>query len=242
MCTVLITYSTPPAPPAAGAEVDAGARGRDPADPLDPADPADPAGAASVRLMVAGIDEAIAETIATELARAGHRVTCRPCVATTTTERGFDLVVVVDHLHVTHRSDTVWGQVAGTPEDTLAYAAGPAGAEGTPRIRDHDPDPRDLRDAAPATGEATIPMTWCADFRAVEAWGQSIADHLVRFLELRSELVRIRAELVRCRALLKAVTPEPRAASAVELGRPIGAGRPLHAGERRAPAGQPGRS
>ncbi|MGO4596397.1 hypothetical protein [Terrabacter sp. 2RAF25] len=230
MCTVLITYSTPPAPPAPGAEpraeVGAGADGRDTADST---------GAASVQLMVAGIDEAIAETIATELARAGHRVTCRPCVATPTTERGFDLVVVVDHLHVTHHSDTVLPQESSAPDGTVPYAAGLTGDDATPRVRELEPD---LRAPTPATGEATIPMTWCADFRAVEAWGQSIADHLVRFLELRSEVVRIRSELVRCRALLKAVTPEPRTASAVELGRPVGTGRPLHTGERRVAAGQ----
>ncbi|MFM6851694.1 MAG: hypothetical protein ACKOVB_21585 [Terrabacter sp.] len=213
MCTVLITYSTPP-PPAAAAPGDEDAHDR-----TDPADSAGAAETPSVQLMVAGIDEAIAETIATGLARAGHQVICRPCVAKTTTERGFDLVVVVDHLHVTHRSDSSWPRVSGGVEGT-PYAAGPAGGRG------------------PALGEATIPMTWCADFRAVEAWGRSIADHLVRFLELRAELVRLRAELVRCRALLKAVTPEPRPASAVELGRPVGTGRPLHPGERRAAAGQ----
>ena len=222
MCTVLITYSTPPPPLDSGGAPD-GAAAHDPGD------------TASVQLMVAGIDEAIAETIATGLARAGHQVTCRPCVAKTTTERGFDLVVVVDHLHVSHRSDTAWPRVTGGVEGTPPYAAGQAGEEATHGIREHD-----TAAAGPASsrGEATIPMTWCADFRAVEAWGRSIADHLVRFLELRAELVRVRAELVRCRALLKAVTPEPRAASAVELGRPVGTGRPLHAGERRAAAGQ----
>ena len=219
MCTVLITYSTPPPPPVAGP---------------GGAEPADAADAASVELMVAGIDESIAETIATQLAHAGHQVTCRPCVATTTTERGFDLVVVVDHLHVTHRSDTSWPRISREPDDTPPYAVRRAGRDVTPRVREHD-----LGTRAPAgsLGEATIPMTWCADFRAVEAWGRSIADHLVRFLELRAELVRIRAELVRCRALLKAVTPEPRAASAVELGRPVGTLRPLHAGERRSATG-----
>ena len=225
MCTVLITYSTPPPPPAAAGSPD------------DP-DVHEPTDAASVQLMVAGIDEAIAETIATGLARAGHQVVCRPCVAKTTTERGFDLVVVVDHLHVTHRSDTGWPRVTGGAEGTPPYAAGRAVGEATQGVRGQEdaagtPSPT----PGPSLGEATIPMTWCADFRAVEAWGRSIADHLVRFLELRAELVRVRAELVRCRALLKAVTPEPRAASAVELGRPVGTSRPLHPGERRIAAG-----
>jgi hypothetical protein len=225
MCTVLITYSTPPPPAAGGVPED-----RDPHDDTD---------AASVQLMIAGIDEAVAETIATGLARAGHQVTCRPCVAKTTTERGFDLVVVVDHLHVTHHSDTAWPRVSGVAEATPPYAAGQAGAAATPGVREHETA---AAGRAAQLGQATIPLTWCADFRAVEAWGQSIADHLVRFLELRAELVRLRAELVRCKALLKAVTPEPRAASAVELGRPVGGGRPLHAGERRAAQARPGRS
>ena len=223
MCTILITYSTPPAPP--------------------PREDADHRGAAtvddtpSVELMVAGIDEAIAATIATELARAGHRVTCRPCVATTT-ELGFDLVVVVDHLHVSHRSGSD-GPLS--PDDAgvaQPYAVERARRSDAPRIRQHE-----LVLGAPIRaplGESTIPMTWCADWRAVEAWARSIGDHLARFLEMRAELVRIRAELVRCRALLKAVTPEPRAASAVELGRPVGAARAVHHDQRRALA-RPGR-
>ncbi|NUR15796.1 MAG: hypothetical protein HOP97_08045 [Terrabacter sp.] len=218
MSTILITYSTPPPPAAAKSPDD-----RDAPEPTHAAD------ATSAQLMVAGIDEAIAETIATGMARAGHQVICRPCVAKSTTERGFDLVVVVDNLHVTHRSDTSWPRVAERVEDTPPYAARRAGGEATQGVR---------QQAAASLGEATIPMTWCADFRAVEAWGRSIADHLVHFLELRAELVRVRAELVRCRALLKAVTPEPRAASAVELGRPVGAARPLHPGARHAATGQ----
>ena len=64
-------------------------------------------------------------------------------------------------------------------------------------------------------------MTWCADWRAVDAWARSVGDHLVHELELHTELVRVRAELDRCRAMLRAATPEPRPASTVELGRPV---------------------
>src|SRR5438309_6420828 len=56
MCTVLISYSTPPGPDEPVAEV------------------------------TAGVDEAIAAAIADELTNAGHRVTCRPSVATPGTE------------------------------------------------------------------------------------------------------------------------------------------------------------
>jgi hypothetical protein len=220
MCTVLITYTTPPSPPAAPG--DAEDRGTTESD------------AASVEQMVAGIDEAIAETVAAELARAGHQVTCRPFVATTS-DRGFDLVVVVDHLHVSHHSDPSWPRTTGLAAGTSPYAAVWAAHEGATRVRHHDvAPPRAATGGAVPLGEATIPLTWCADFRAVEAWGRSIGDHLVRFLELRAELVRIRAELARCRALLKAVTPEPRAASAVELGRPVGPTRALHHNQHRA--------
>lgn len=205
MGTVLITYSTPPPPRAAR---DAGeGKGTDVADVV------------SVGQMVAGIDEAIAQTISTELGRAGHQVTCRPCVAATT-QRGFDLVVLVDRLHVSHRSDMSWPRVTGEGEATPPCAVGWASHGRAARVRPHEAPGGET--GAESLGEATIPMTWCADFRAVEAWGQSLGDHLAHFLELRAELSRIRAELARCRALLKAATPEPRAASAVELGRPTG--------------------
>ena len=64
-------------------------------------------------------------------------------------------------------------------------------------------------------------MTWCADWRAVDAWARSVGDHLVHELQLHTELARVRAELDRCRAMLRAATPEPRPASTVELGRPV---------------------
>ncbi|KRF48734.1 hypothetical protein ASH01_03405 [Terrabacter sp. Soil811] len=194
MCTVLITYSTPPPPPEAAPE--SYATGVLPTGVATGA-PATPPSSSSFAATTAGIDEAIAASIADELSRAGHRVTCRPCVAITSTE-GFDLVVAVDHLHVSHWS--------GRPSVPVRPTEPPgAGAE-----------------AGPEDGRSTIPMTWCADWRAVDAWARSVGDHLVHFLEVRTELARVRAELDRCRAMLRAVTPEPRPVSAVELGRPVG--------------------
>jgi hypothetical protein len=165
----------------------------------------------------AGIDEAIAASIADELSHAGHRVTCRPCVAVTSTD-GFDLVITVDHLHVSH-----WSARPSVPV----------------RLTER-PDARAGR--LPEDGRTTIPMTWCADWRAVDAWARSLGDHLVQLLEVRTELARVRAELDRCRAMLRAVTPEPRHVGAVELGRP--AGHDLGRVHRRRPAaaGPPARS
>ncbi|CAN7251384.1 hypothetical protein LJR027_000956 [Terrabacter sp. LjRoot27] len=192
MCTVLITYSTPPPPPDAATESH-DTRVVPTGTPVTSAGPASSAYAATT----AGIDEAIAASIADELSHAGHRVTCRPCVAITSRE-GFDLVVAVDHLHVSHWS-------------------------GRPSVRGRPTEPPDGgSDAGPEDGRATIPMTWCADWRAVDAWARSVGDHLVHYLEVRTELAHVRAELDRCRAMLRAVTPEPRPVSAVELGRPVG--------------------
>jgi hypothetical protein len=192
MCTVLITYSTPPPPPdiVPAASFTAGTS---PGAGTDATVGPDTSFAATT----AGIDEAIAASIADELARAGHRVTCRPSVATTSTE-GYELVVSVDHLHVSHWS----GRPSMPVRPTEPPGAGPA--------------------AGPEDGRSTIPMTWCADWRAVDAWARSVGDHLAHFLELRTELARVRAELDRCRAMLRAVTPEPRPVSAIELGRPVG--------------------
>jgi hypothetical protein len=178
MCTVLITYPTPPPPaeeprprPAGGDH--AGGR---------------PDRATSVASTTAGIDEAIAATIADELSSVGHQVTCRPCVATPVTG-GYDLVVDVERLRVTHR---------GSP------------TQRAPRRRRSL-----LPDRAPSpdrnhSGESTIPMTWSADWRAVDAWARTIGDSLARYLELRNELTRVRTELEHCRELLHAATaPTP---------------------------------
>lgn len=169
MCTVLITYSTPP-PAEPRRQV---AEGDVLGTPVDPA-------TASVESTTAGIDEAIAATIADELSLAGHQVTCRPCVATPVTG-GFDLVVDVDRLQVTHR--------------------GPSARRSPPLHRDRLPSPDRQHD-----GESTIPLTWGADWRAVDAWARTVGDGLARYLELRSELTRVRAELEQCRALLHAAT------------------------------------
>ena len=187
MCTVLITYSTPPPPPEAGPETEPEIR---------PAAGSAPSFAATT----AGIDEAIAASIADELTRAGHRVTCRPSVAITSTE-GFDLVVAVHGLRVRHSSAR-----PSIPVQPVLPAW----------------PPEERTDAAPEDGRLTIPMTWCADWRAVDAWSRSVGEHLVHFLEVRTELARVRAELHRCRAMLRSVTPEPRPVGAVELGRPVG--------------------
>ena len=201
MCTVLITYSTPqpPGETTAPAPVDADDRGTT----TIPEAPSTPSFADTT----AGIDEAIAAAVADELTRAGHRVACRPSVAVTTTN-GFDLVVGVHHLRVSH-----WK--GGTPRPVDAddpEATEPGRAE---RLAAGE----DQQDVA-----STIPMTWCADWRAVDAWARSVGDHLVHVLELRTELARVRAELERCRTMLLAATPEPRPLSAAELGRPVARG------------------
>lgn len=211
MCTVLITYSTPSPPTDTTAsdhgETDEGLAAPPVTAPSDPplsAIPAPPSYAA----LTAGIDEAIAAAIADELTRAGHRVACRPSVAVTTTD-GFDLVVAVRGLRVSHSPR--WTSRSARPAALGPAAAGEA-------------------DAAPHDGDATIPMTWCADWRAVDAWARSVGDLLVHELQLHTELARVRAELDRCRAMLRAATPEPRPASTVELGRPVpyGAARESH--------------
>ncbi|WP_374970372.1 hypothetical protein [Terrabacter sp. BE26] len=156
--------------------------------PTDPAEASEPAGTsvASVASATAGIDEAIAAIIADELSLAGHHVTCRPCVATPVTG-GYELVVDVDRLRVTHRG-------------------GPAGQESLAR-RVHLPD-RIPSTETDRSGESTIPMTWGADWRAVDAWARTVGDSLVRYLELRVELTRVRAELRHCRSLLQAATSQ----------------------------------
>lgn len=189
MCTVLITYSTPPPAESRRQVADS--------DPVGaPTDQATQA-TASVEATTAGIDEAIAATIADELSLAGHQVTCRPCVATPVTG-GFDLVVDVDRLQVTHR---------GAPNGRASHLH-----------RDHLPAPsQELHD-----GESTIPMTWGADWRAVDAWSRTVGDGLARYLELRTKLTRVRAELEQCRALLHAATAPPTPPSVVQAARPVG--------------------
>jgi hypothetical protein len=235
MCTVLITYSTPPPPSETTTAVQTGPVREATAPPAVPAPASAEAMATSVpaasstapgatcdvatgvtppvpsfAAATAGIDEAIAATIADELTRAGHRVACRPSVAVTTTN-GFDLVLAVHRLRVSYRDG------------------------GAPQAIDAD-DPESV-EVAPGTGtpndgESTIPMTWCADWRAVDAWARSVGDHLVHLLELRTELGRVRAELDRCRTMLLAAAPEPRPLSAVELGRPVVRGSAPHGGRR----------
>lgn len=193
MCTVLITYSTPP--PAEPR--------RQPAEGEALGEPVDPA-PTSVEATTAGIDEAIAATIADELSLAGHQVTCRPCVATPVTG-GFDLVVDVDRLQVTHR--------------------GASSRRALHPHRDRLPEPSPDRQHE---GESSIPLTWGADWRAVDAWARTVGDGLAGYLELRSELTRVRAELEQCRALLHAATAPAAPAtpatqpSAVEVPHPRG--------------------
>ncbi|GAA2467247.1 hypothetical protein [Terrabacter carboxydivorans] len=216
MCTVLITYSTPQpldetTAPGASAEV-----GGAPSVPTTPS----PAAAPSFAATTAGIDEAIAAAVADELTRAGHRVACRPSVAVTTTN-GFDLVVAVHRLRVSH-SNGGW-PLPVDPDDPETAAQD--GVDRFESDQHHDE-------------ASTIPMTWCADWRAVDAWARSVGDHLVHFLELRTELARVRAELDRCRVMLLATTPEARPLSAPELGRPANrdgdrdVGREGHGGRR----------
>lgn len=211
MCTVLITYSTPSPPTDTTGSVhgDPEEEHTTPtmttsSDPSLSAAPTSPSFAA----LTAGIDEAIAAAIADELTRAGHRVACRPSVAVTTAD-GFDLVVAVHALRVSHSPR--WTSPARLPAEP-------------------EPDSALETDGPPLDGDSTIPMTWCADWRAVDAWARSVGDHLVHELQLHTELVRVRAELARCRAMLRASTPEPRPASTVELGRPVpyGAAREAH--------------
>lgn len=223
MCTVLITYSTPPPPSETAGPVPTGAGGEavrpftGPAAADRPATSTPPMSSArtatetpppapSFAATTAGIDEAIAATIADELTRAGHRVACRPSVAVTTTN-GFDLVLAVHRLRVSHRDGGAPQPVDADDPESVEVAAG----TGTPN-----------------DGESTIPMTWCADWRAVDAWARSVGDHLVHLLELRTELTRVRAELDRCRTMLLATAPEPRPLSAVELGRPVARGSATH--------------
>ncbi len=200
MCTVLITYSTPQPPEETTGPASAAPGDRDATAPEVPSTP-------SFAATTAGIDEAIAAAVADELTRAGHRVACRPSVAVTTTN-GFDLVVDVHHLRVSH-----WNGGRPRPVDAeRPVAAGP----GRARRLGTGEDQHDIA--------STIPMTWCADWRAVDAWARSIGENLVHVLELRTELARVRAELDRCRTMLLATTPEPRALSAAELGRPAARG------------------
>jgi hypothetical protein len=223
MCTVLITYSTPPPPtePTGTVHGDTDEPRTAPgmttsSDPSPSAAPTPPSFAA----MTAGIDEAIAASIADELTRAGHRVACRPSVAVTTSD-GFDLVVTVHALRVSH-----------SPRGTTRVT--------TPAEPEPEPDSALAPDGPVVDGASTIPLTWCADWRAVDAWARGVGDHLVHELQLHTELTRVRAELVRCRAMLRAATPEPRPASTVELGRPVpyGAVREAHRPHRVAPSPQ----
>jgi hypothetical protein len=186
MSTILITYSIPPhpsthpdGPPAAGAT-------------------APHAGAApSVAATIAGLDEGIAAAMSDELTRSGHHVTCRPAVAVPTTD-GFDLVVEVDRLRVTHATGTL--TTGGHPAEPRSDTAGP-----------------------PARGEeSSIPLTWCADWRAVEAWARTIGEQLVHLLDVRAELARVRAELDRCRGLAAGATSETRPGVTAPAVHPVG--------------------
>jgi len=150
----------------------------------------------SVASTTAGIDEAIAATIADELSLAGHHVTCRPCVATPVTG-GYELVVDVDRLRVTHR---------GRPDGQGIHAR-----------RVHLPDRTPSSTETDRRGESTIPMTWGADWRAVDAWARTVGDSLVRYLELRVELTRVRTELEHCRSLLQAATSQSATEQAVPI-------------------------
>ena len=138
MCTVLITYSTPQPPsettvPVPGAPDEVGA----PASPAMQSLAAEPSFAATT----AGIDEAIAAAVADELTRAGHRVACRPSVAVTTTN-GFDLVVAVHRLRVSHSNGGTPRPV--DPDDPESAAAERSragrGGRGPRRRRVDDPD------------------------------------------------------------------------------------------------------
>lgn len=219
MCTVLITYSTPkPAGETTIPAVDVPDEVGTPAAQATSSLPTEPSFAATT----AGIDEAIAAAVADELTRAGHRVACRPSVAVTTTN-GFDLVVAVHHLRVSHSN----GGRARPVDPDDPEAATEHGADRFGSDRHHDQ-------------ASTIPMTWCADWRAVDAWARTVGDHLVHVLELRTELARMQVELDRCRTMLRAATPEPRALSAVELGRPAPRSgvRGSHRAHRPTPAGR----
>ncbi|GAA2032825.1 hypothetical protein GCM10009740_23820 [Terrabacter terrae] len=216
MTTVLITYPTPPSPSAEPRREPHGTGATPdtmpdtmphttpdttvPAGTPVPVEPpvasvASVASEPSVASTTAGIDEAIAATIADELSLAGHHVTCRPCVATPVTG-GYELVVDVDRLRVTHRG-------------------GPTG-RGRHARRVHLPD-RTPSTETDRSGESTIPMTWGADWRAVDAWARTVGDSLVRYLELRVELTRVRSELEHCRSLLQAATSQSATEQAVPI-------------------------
>ncbi|GAA5026027.1 hypothetical protein GCM10023258_19450 [Terrabacter aeriphilus] len=189
MGSVLVTYSTPPAPPdeapCDGTPVDRTTPARTP--PADaPGDRPDAHAAAvasaapDVAATTAGIDEAIAAGITHELTVAGHRVACRPFVAAPPTDV-FDLVVVVDGLRVSHREAGARRLAASVPPP--AAPPGPPSPYAVPTGRE----------------DASIPLTWCADWRAVEAWSRTVGGQLAALLEVRAELARVRAELERCR-------------------------------------------
>jgi hypothetical protein len=186
MSTVLVTYQTPPPPRVWD-------RGSDPVEPDVPAvwvgrPPA------SVASTLAGVDEAIAATIAEELSLDGHLITCRPGVATPVTG-GYDLVVDVDRLRVTYRTSPAVARCGTHRGDEPAHRAAPAGS-----IKSTD-------------GQFVLPVTWATDRRAMDAWARTIGDILAGFLELRTELTRARAALERCRSVLQpsaAPLAEPR--------------------------------
>lgn len=196
MGSVLVTYSTPPAPPDEvphetpfDRTTSNGATPPRTPGSGRPGDRADAHGGAApdVAATTAGIDEAIAAGITRELAVAGHRVTCRPFVAAPPTDV-FDLVVVVDGLRVSHREAGARPLAAPVPP--------PASPVPPPAAPPGPPSPY-----AVPTGraDASIPLTWCADWRAVEAWSRTVGGQLAALLEVRAELARVRAELDRCR-------------------------------------------
>ena len=235
MSTVLITYSTPPPPPDPQVPhgpaiwpsghvathvdpvdvnpLDVSRVEAEPVETLDPTDPASPVHGgrvSSYAMATAGIDEAIAAAIAEEVARAGHRVTCRPVVAAPPSDI-YDLVVAVDGLHVSH-----WGGPSQRSRATTT--PGPTGPSTEPPYASE----RALRHtAAHAEGhesgvETTIPMTWCADWRAVDAWSRTLGEQLVHHLALRHELTMVRAELERCREQLRATASTAKAAPSAQ--------------------------
>lgn len=220
MGSVLVTYSTPPAPPDEApcdrTASDAKYSHRSPrADgPVDRPD-AHGGAAPDFAATAAGIDEAIAAGITRELAGAGHRVACRPFVAAPPTDV-FDLVVVVDGLRVSHREAGARRLEASGPPP--AVPSGPPSPYAVPTGR----------------ADASIPLTWCADWRAVEAWSRTVGGQLAALLEVRAELARVRAELDRCRERARSAARDRHAPTGLTSGH--------HGRRRRLGVGAGGRS
>jgi hypothetical protein len=59
-------------------------------------------------------------------------------------------------------------------------------------------------------------MTWCADWRAVDAWSRTLGEQLVHHLALRRELALVQGELERCREQLRAVASTAKTAPSVQ--------------------------